>query len=370
MEHAIHLDPDRSAAIDTAATHKRTVRIADDTKMLRAAAELTRDINAPRAAVYWPDLIACCAVGYPALFLAMTPSLGGWAVLAGVVAVLALYRAGSFIHEVAHIKHSALPGFRLGWNLLIGIPLLVPSFTYEGVHAIHHTRTRFGTVEDPEYLPLALMKPWTIPVFLLASLVAPVFLIFRFAVLAPLSLLSPRLRTIVVERYSTLAINPAFRRRAPDGELRRNWHVQEAAASVWAITLITLVGAGIIPLRSFIIFLGAAGGVALINQVRTLVAHLWENDGQAISVTAQYLDSVNVPPPGYLPMIWAPVGLRYHAVHHLLPSLPYHSLGEAHRRLSGALEADSPFHQATHRGLPGLVQRLFATTMQGPGGRA
>ncbi len=41
----------------------------------------------------------------------------------------------------------------------------------------------------------------------------------------------------------------------------------------------------------------------------------------AMSVTAQYLDSVNVPPPGTLPALWAPVGLRYHALHHLLPGL-------------------------------------------------
>lgn len=361
MEHAIQLDRVQSSApVDRAKTN----RVADDVKMLRTAAELTRDIAAPRAAVYWPDLIASCAVGYPALFLAMTLPVGFAALLAGIVAVLALYRAGSFVHEVAHIKHAALPGFRLGWNILVGIPLLVPSFTYEGVHAIHHTRTRFGTAEDPEYLPLALMKPWTIPLFLLASLVAPVILIARFAIMAPLSLISTRFRKIVVERYSTLAINPAFRRRPPEGELKRNWLWQETAASLWAITLLTLVGVGIIPLHAFVVFLIAAGAVAMINQLRTMVAHLWENDGEAITVTAQYLDSVNVPPPGYLPMIWAPVGLRYHAVHHLLPSLPYHSLGEAHRRLSATLAVDSPFHHASHRGLFPLVVKLLRTTVQ------
>ena len=65
-------------------------------------------------------------------------------------------------------------GFRLVWNLLVGIPLLVPSFMYEGVHNQHHAKRYYGTVNDPEYLPLALMKPWTLPVFLVAAALAPV----------------------------------------------------------------------------------------------------------------------------------------------------------------------------------------------------
>src|SRR3546814_17642845 len=67
---------------------------------------------------------------------------------AALVAVLALYRAGSFIHEITHIRKQALPGFRLGWNILIGVPLLIPSFMYEGIHSLHHNRTKYGTVED------------------------------------------------------------------------------------------------------------------------------------------------------------------------------------------------------------------------------
>ncbi|MDB5704760.1 MAG: fatty acid desaturase [Sphingomonas bacterium] len=338
-------------------------RIADDKAMLRTAADLTRDLNAPRPSIYWADMLASAGIGYAALAAAMTLGSVPWAIVAGVVAILALYRAGSFIHELTHIKHAALPGFRLGWNLLVGIPLMVPSFMYEGVHNLHHARTRYGTAEDPEYLPLALMKPWTLPLFIVASLFAPIALLVRFAVLAPLSLIFPKVRTWLVERYSGLAINPSFRRRAPEGAFRTQWHRIEAATSVWAIALLAAVATGVLPLRAFLIFLVVASGVAVLNQVRTLVAHLWENEGEAMTVTAQYLDTVNVPPPALLPVLWAPVGLRYHALHHLLPGVPYHALAEAHRRLSAALGEQSPYHTASYPGLPGLVDRLIRSTM-------
>jgi fatty acid desaturase len=116
-------------------------------------------------------------------------------------------------------------------------------------------------------------------------------------------------------------------------------------------------------MNAFLIFLLIVSSVAALNQVRTLVAHLWENDGEPLSVTAQFLDSVNVPPPGVLASIWAPVGLRYHALHHLLPSVPYHALGEAHRRLTTQLAPDSVYHRASYNGLAGLVYRLTRSTL-------
>lgn len=337
-------------------------RVADDMAMIRAAAELTRDLNAPNPRIYWADFLLFAAIGYAGLYFAVTASSLLLALCATVFSIIGLYRAGLFIHELTHIKHAAVPGFRLAWNVIIGIPLLVPSFMYEGIHNLHHARTRYGTVEDPEYLPLALMKPYTVPLFVLVAALGPVALLLRYAILAPLSLLVPPLRTLVVERYSGLVINPVFRRRPPEGEARRQWLWLEAATSLWGIGLLAAVATGVVPLGGFLIFLGVMSAVVILNQIRTLVAHLWENEGDVMSVTAQFLDSVNVPPPGLLPALWAPVGLRYHALHHLLPGLPYHALGEAHRRLSAALAPESAYHRANYRGLPGLVIRLAGNT--------
>ena len=360
MTQAATIERKRTAAAEL---QPAATRAKDDAAMLKAAASLTRDLNAPKEAIYWADMLGSALLGYAGLFAAMLVRPAWLAVGCGLVAVLALYRAGSFIHELTHIKKGAVKGFRFTWNLVVGVPLLVPSFMYEGVHNQHHAKRYYGTVDDPEYLPHALMHPWTLPLFLMVAALAPIGMLIRFGILAPLSLLSPRLRSVVVGRYSGLQINPKFVRPKPEGEFARDWAWQEAACSLWAIALLTMVATGIIPFRDFLIFLAVSAGVMFLNQVRTLVAHLWENVGEPMSVTAQFLDSVNVPPPATLPALWAPVGLRYHALHHLLPGVPYHNLAEAHRRLCRELDEASVYHESTHRHLSMLVARLAKSTM-------
>ncbi|BBC72079.1 fatty acid desaturase [Altererythrobacter sp. B11] len=334
----------------------------DDRQMLRAAAELTRDINEARPEIYWPDMLLSAALGYAALAGAILIANPVLAVASGIVSVLALYRALLFIHEISHFHRTALPGFRTAWNLLVGIPMLTPSFMYEGVHTLHHARQRYGTVEDPEYLPLALMKPWSLPLFLLVALLAPPALVIRFGILSPLGAIFPPLRRFVWERFSALSINPAFRRRPAEGEQARRFLWQEVGASIWAMALIASIFW--LGWRPLLIALGVASIVAVFNQLRTLVAHLWENEGEQMTVTGQYLDSVNVPPPSPMAALWAPVGLRYHALHHLLPSLPYHSLAEAHRRISAELGADSTYGRTSYKSMTFLVLRIARSTMK------
>jgi fatty acid desaturase len=362
------LSPDGAAVAPDAPAARNTALYsgdAEDKAMIRAAAELMRDLGTHSPTIYWADMLANAAIGYGTMALAMLTPHWPVALAAALVSVLTLYRAGLFIHELTHMKRSAVPGFWLGWNILVGVPMLVPSFMYEGIHSLHHARQRYGTAEDPEYLPLALMKPWTVPLFVLVAVLGPAALLLRYGVLGPLSLVIPPLRTLLVERYSGLVINPDFRRRYPEGRGKTEWIALEVACSLWAMALLAGVFTGFIPLHAFLVGFGIVSAVIVLNQLRTLVAHLWENDGAQMSITAQYLDSVNVPPPSMLPALWAPVGLRYHALHHLLPSMPYHSLGEAHRRLSAMLETQSAYHRASYpQGLPYLVRQLMLSTFR------
>ena len=353
-----------SGAANAAVAARRRALAAtpDDKDMLRAAAELTRDIAAHRPSVYWADMLGSAALGYVALASAILVGPAWLAVASGIVAVFAAYRALLFIHEISHFRKDEVPGFRTVWNLVVGIPLLTPSFMYEAVHTLHHARTRYGTAEDPEYLPLALMKPWSLPLFILIALLLPPALVFRFAVLSPLGVVIPPLRHLVWERFSALAINPGFRRRPADPAMRRRFIWQEAGATLWAMVLVGSVF--VFGWKPLLVALAVFSGVAVLNQLRTLVAHLWENEGEPMTVTGQYLDSVNVPPPSPLSTLWAPVGLRYHALHHLMPSMPYHSLGKAHARLCAHLGAESTYLRSSHRGMAPLVLRIARSTMR------
>ena len=293
------------------------------------------------------------------LAIATTSPSPGWALAAGLVCILALYRGISFIHELTHLRRDDVPGFHFAWNVLIGVPWLTPSLLYEGVHILHHAKDRYGTARDPEYHPLARRPPYELAAFVGIALLAPIGVILRFAILAPLSFLIPPLRRFVIARTSGMVINAGFARDDFDRARSAPWLAQEIGAWLWSWTVLALTALGVIPFRALIIALVIFSLMTLLNQLRTTVAHYWENDGDQMAVLDQFLDTVNVPPPAMLPFLWAPVGLRYHALHHLMPRLPYHNLGTAHRRLVEALPADHDYRRVEQRELIPALARLL-----------
>lgn len=323
---------------------------------LKEARGLVRDLFEPRAAIYWPDFLFHAVLGWAALIISiLTPAWSWQQIGAYFVAVFALYRAVIFIHELSHLRPGALPGFRLGWNILCGCPLLVPSFTYSGVHNHHHKLNAYGKEEDGEYLPFARMTPVASIGFLLSGILTPVAVILRFTLLSPLSWVFPALGRVVWRHFSSLSIDFRYLRGRSERD-DRYWRWQEVACFVWSVFILSCVLMDVLPLRVLIMWAVVMIGVFLINGVRTLVAHRYRYPGhEAVSMMQQFHDSVDVPGWLFITGLWAPVGLRYHATHHLFPSMPYHNLGRAHRRLKAQLTQSDWYLYATE---PSLFKAL------------
>ena len=296
--------------------------------------------------IYWSDMLCTAIVGYGAFLvceLFPTHTAAYW--LFFLISVFALYRGVLFIHELTHRERKDLPGFSIAWNLIFGVPFLFPSFMYRGVHIDHHKKNSYGTNEDGEYLPLGASPFWRTIAYVAQSFYLPFLLALRFGVLAPLSLFHPRIRHLVMARTSALAIRTDTARRLPTGIDLRNWHVLEILCFVYVAALAYLFAFGILGTGTLLHIYLTAVTMFLVNSLRTVVAHRYLNRGaQELSFEGQLLDSVNIEGNPVVAELLAPVGLRYHALHHLFATLPYHNLGIAHRRLRAQLPPDSFYH--------------------------
>ncbi len=309
----------------------------------------------PSRIIYWSDLLVSAFVGWAAFAIsALAPFGSPLHLIATPVAIFAILRAALFIHELAHLERGQIPGFELVWNLIVGIPFMGPSLMYVGSHMDHHEQTGFGTHDDPEYAPIARWNRLRIATYILMSALIPLVLPLRWGILGPLSWLFPPMRRFVVGKLSTLAINAHYVRPMPEGAQRRHWNAQEAGAAVFVWAVFGAVMVGWIPIEWIVQWCVVAGSVLAVNQLRTLVAHGYENQGEPMDAEAQLLDSINLRGRSVLTGLVAPVGLRYHALHHHLPFLPYHSLGLVHRRLMAELPQNAPYRATVKDGMDTL----------------
>lgn len=306
---------------------------------------LVRDLFRPIPIVYWFDFAMSAFIGWSAFVLALlTSSTPVWAVSIAL-SVFALYRAVLFTHELVHVRRDYLKIFRMAWNLFCGVPLLVPSFLYDGVHQEHHFRKNYGTVSDGEYLPFGSPPRARIFLYLISHLMLPPLIFLRFGLLGPLSWFTKKTRKMVWCRLSSLSIDPAYTRTLP-ANIPWSWVVQETLCSMYVWTIVVFIYMRILPLEVLLQLYYVSVAVLILNAVRTLAAHRYCSDGQAMSFEEQLADSVNITSGKILTPLLAPVGLRYHALHHLFPTIPYHNLGKAHCRLVSKLP-DDPVYKST-----------------------
>jgi fatty acid desaturase len=194
-------------------------------------------------------------------------------------------------------------------------------------------------------------------VFAVESFLIPLILVIRFLVLTPVAFLIPRFYRWLVVHLSSVTMNVAYRRQLTPGLLKTIRRQNAGILLLWS-GLFGLAFAGYLPWRFFAVWLGVSAVVSFINTLRTLGAHAYESSGDPLDREGQLADSIDTPG-AFWTELWAPVGLRYHALHHFFPGIPYHSLPEAWRRLSSTLPEDSVHHRVRSRGLAHSLLALY-----------
>ncbi len=330
------------------------------------ARALVGDLQKPNPLIYWVDFL-CSIIGGHLAFHAMyflprwmpeSPYLWPALALSYATCVILYMRAVMFIHELVHLPKEGFKAFRIAWNALCGIFLLVPSFLYYP-HVDHHRRKHYGTEHDGEYLSLSHHGPWMIVGFILQALIIPFLGVARFLIISPICWVVPGARQFFHRHASTMLVDPFYRRDDLTPRIHRTIILQEALCFAWCVWFLIrggiMRGEWIDPIWGIAYAVGV--GLLIINEVRTLGAHRWTGTGEEMSFEEQLLDTVNYPHAPWISELWGPIGTRYHALHHLFPSLPYHNLGEAHTRLMKGLPEDSPYRFTV---APSLTSEIVA----------
>jgi fatty acid desaturase len=323
--------------------------------------DLVRDLHRASRGFFWTDLLLTSALGWSAFVAAVVwKPFSAPMLLALLVSVFALYRGLCFMHEITHQNWRTLPGFETAWNWLIGFPLLMPSFIYVGVHLDHHRISSYGTENDPEYLPFAHSAKMT-TVFAFESFFIPVALVVRFVVLAPVGFVWPKFQRQLVRCASALTMNVRYRREASEELTRRVRRDSIFVLAIWA-AMLALAVAHLVPWRVFVVWLALDSLISFINTLRTLGAHAYENEGAPLDRAGQLLDSIDTPG-AFWTELWAPVGLRYHALHHYFPGIPYHNLPKAYTRVVAHLPVADNYRLMTNPSLPYSLRELLRKGM-------
>ncbi len=168
--------------------------------------------------------------------------------------------------------------------------MMLPSVFYQGVHGDHQRPNTFGTECDPEYPPLCARRR-AIAASCLSSL-TPLLLPLRFLVAGPLGLVYPPLQRLLEVRYSSISVNPRYRRSVYPADHRRIVRAQIAVLLFWGLA-VGLAAAQILPWRTFAIWYVVCTCVYILNEVRGLGVHRYQSEGKPVDRLGQLRDSID-----------------------------------------------------------------------------
>lgn len=204
----------------------------------------------------------------------------------------------------------------------------------------------FATIEDPEYVPITNRSFFGLAFFVFHHVLGPITMVAIRMLLNPIIWLFPTVGTKLMHGKGTsLVINWDY---IPTDKTKATAFDRFAifTSTILLYVYLSAIISGLVPLVIVAKILALIIISMVLNGVRTLVAHRYINyDRQSVSREEQLLDSVNLMGNPIIGGLLAPVGLRYHALHHLVQTLPYHSLEPAHKNLIAELPENDSYHQ-------------------------
>lgn len=322
-----------------------------DFKAMKASiAHLTK----PNPRIYWFDFILTAIFSWGLFCFAVKVSyINGLYNLLVFLSAIGFYRAVIFTHELVHLRKGAVPGFSFIWHMVCGIPLLAPHFLYRAIHMAHHSKKDYGTETDGEYIGFGVKPRWLIVMHFLFNFLVPLFSIFRFMIIAPFSLVNPRLRLLVMEKMSFMGLKFSFSRKIPTRKSEIiNWYVAEFSCCLLCWLVFILLSTEMIPVIFLFQWYVVMIIVLTLNSLRALGAsHWYTNEGAALSFTDQIRDTITVKDKSLFTKILCPVETQYHVIHHMFPSVPYHSLRKVYEHLLVNFPEEKILHETSRANL-------------------
>lgn len=309
---------------------------------------------------YWLDFVVSVTIAYTAGTIYLESPLFSWPQLVAFpITVFWLYRTGSLIHEVCHLSNYEMRPFKVAWNLVVGVITLNPSPFFTRHHRDHHTQRFYGTPQDPEYVVNVWRRGSWLGLFGYVGLIAlfPLLVFLRF-LLVPLTYLHPRLREWTLTRASSMTFNWRYVRKMNP---RDRWSIAAMEWLCWLrasmIPLMVIFGVTHWTRMPQLYLLGFAA--LLLNQLRQLADHHFESEGKNLELSDHIRDSCNYTSRDALTWLFFPFSIRYHALHHLFPTMPYHNLKAADAYLMRELPADSPYRELDQPKWWSVAQKMF-----------
>lgn len=336
------------ATADGSEGHEGSSWIHDVREAIRTA---EADLFRPSPVRYWADFLLSMVAAYAATGVYLTAPLGSWMqLIAFPLAAFWLYRMGSLVHEVCHLGAHEMPFFKAAWNVLGGVMILMPSPFFTRHHRDHHSQRYYGTPQDPEYVANMVEggNLGSVIGYALKIMAMPILVFLRF-LLVPLTFVTPQVREWTLRHASALTFNRRYERRLTPAD-RRAILAAEIPCFLRALMIPLLVVMGLNPVSRIPLLYALAVATVALNHLRFLADHHCESDGSHSDMESHITDSCNFTTNDPLTLLFFPFSIRYHALHHLFPSMPYHNLKRAHEHLVVTLPADSPYRSLERPG--------------------